>query len=47
MAEAFDWIDAPVLRVGTKDGIAPQAHNLEAAFLPDVDDILAAARNIL
>ena len=45
--EAFDYLDAPVKRVGAKNGIAPQSHILEAAFLPNVDDILAAANSIL
>ena len=45
--EAFDDLDAPVVRVGAANGIAPQSHVLEAAFLPDADDILAAARSIL
>jgi 2-oxoisovalerate dehydrogenase E1 component len=47
MAEAFDALDAPVLRVGARDGIAPQSHVLEKAFLPGADDILAACRQIL
>jgi 2-oxoisovalerate dehydrogenase E1 component len=44
---AFDYLDAPVKRVGAKNGIAPQSHILEAAFLPDAKDILAAANSIL
>ena len=44
---AFDYLDAPVKRVGAKNGIAPQSHILEAAFLPNADDILAAANAIL
>ena len=44
---AFDYLDAPVKRVGAKNGIAPQSHILEAAFLPNVNDILAAANEIL
>jgi 2-oxoisovalerate dehydrogenase E1 component len=44
---AFDYLDAPVKRVGAKNGIAPQSHILEAAFLPNVADILAAANAIL
>ncbi|MEK7676036.1 MAG: pyruvate dehydrogenase complex E1 component subunit beta, partial [Verrucomicrobiota bacterium] len=44
---AFDYLDAPVKRVGAKNGIAPQSHILEAAFLPNVNDILAAANAIL
>ncbi len=47
MEKAFDELDAPVLRVGAKDGIAPQSHILEAAFLPNAKDIVAAARRIL
>ncbi len=47
MEKAFDDLDAPVLRVGAKNGIAPQSHILEAAFLPNADDIVAAARRIL
>jgi pyruvate/2-oxoglutarate/acetoin dehydrogenase E1 component len=44
---AFDYLDGPVQRVGAKNGIAPQSHILEAAFLPSADDIVAAARSLL
>ena len=44
---AFDYLDAPVVRVGAKNGIAPQSHVLEQAFLPSVDDLIAAASSIL
>jgi len=44
---AFDYLDAPVKRVGAKNGIAPQSHILEAAFLPSVTDIVSAASAIL
>lgn len=47
MEKAFDELDAPVVRVGARNGIAPQSHILEAAFLPNVNDILAAAHRIL
>jgi pyruvate/2-oxoglutarate/acetoin dehydrogenase E1 component len=43
----FDYLDAPIMRVGAKDGIAPQAHVLEAVFLPNANDIFEAARAIL
>lgn len=43
----FDYLDAPVLRVGAKNGIAPQSHILEAAFLPTASDIVMTARAIL
>jgi 2-oxoisovalerate dehydrogenase E1 component len=44
---AFDYLDAPVKRVGAKNGIAPQSHILEAAFLKFVNDVIAAATAIL
>ena len=47
VAEAFDSLDAPVLRVGSKDGIAPQAYSLEDAFLPHDRDIVAAVKKLL
>ncbi|MEI6148849.1 MAG: dehydrogenase E1 component subunit alpha/beta [bacterium] len=47
MSAAFDYLDAPVLRVGAKDGIAPQSHVLEAVFLPTAKDIVATAKEIL
>jgi 2-oxoisovalerate dehydrogenase E1 component len=43
----FDYLDAPVKRVGAKNGIAPQSHILEAAFLPNVNDLVTAANQIL
>ncbi len=45
--EIFDYLDAPVVRVGARNGIAPQSHVLEAVFLPTAADILQAARRIL
>jgi 2-oxoisovalerate dehydrogenase E1 component len=45
--EAFDYLDAPVMRVGAKNGIAPQSHVLEAVFLPTAEDIVVAAKAIL
>ena len=47
MEQAFDYLDAPVARVGAKNGIAPQSHILEAAFLPDAEDIAEASRRTL
>jgi pyruvate/2-oxoglutarate/acetoin dehydrogenase E1 component len=45
--QAFDYLDAPVMRVGAKNGIAPQSHVLEAAFYPSVEDLFTAAKSIL
>ncbi len=47
MNEAFDYLDAPVVRVGAKNGIAPQSYILEEAFIPNANDMLAAAKSIL
>jgi len=44
---AFDWLDAPVKRVDSLDGIAPQSHILEAEFLPNANSIYAAAKEII
>ncbi len=46
-AEAFDYLDAPIMRVGAANGIAPQSHVLEQAFLPNAVDIANACRKIL
>jgi pyruvate dehydrogenase E1 component beta subunit len=44
MENAFDYLDAPVLRVAGKDVPMPYAANLEALALPQVADIIAAAK---
>ncbi len=44
MENAFDYLDAPVLRVAGKDVPMPYAANLEAMALPQVADIIAAAK---
>jgi pyruvate dehydrogenase E1 component beta subunit len=44
MEQAFDYLDAPVGRVGAKDVPLPYAANLEALALPQVEDIVAAAK---
>ncbi len=45
--KCFDYLDAPVLKVGAKNGIAPQAHTLEKVYLPSVEDIIVAAKRIM
>jgi len=45
--EAFDYLDAPVGRIGAANGISPQAEGLERAFLPNADDIFRAVEAIL
>jgi len=46
MTEAFDWLDAPVRRVTGKDVPLPYAANLEQLAVPQVEDIVMAAREI-
>ncbi len=43
--QAFDYLDAPVARVSGKDVPMPYAENLEQLALPQVNDIITAARN--
>ena len=45
--EAFDDLDAPVARVGARNGISPQAESLERAFLPNAADIVAAVNGLI
>jgi 2-oxoisovalerate dehydrogenase E1 component len=44
---AFAWLDAPVKRVAYPDRPVPYARNLEAALLPNVDDVVGAVRELL
>ena len=47
MAEAFDYLDAPVLRVTGKDVPMPYAANLEKLALPSVAEVVEAAKAVL
>ena len=47
MEEAFDYLDAPVLRVTGKDVPMPYAENLEKLALPTVEDILDIVKKII
>jgi len=44
MEEAFDSLEAPVMRVGGKDAPIPFAENLEKWVIPQITDIVAACR---
>jgi pyruvate dehydrogenase E1 component beta subunit len=46
MEQCFDWLDAPLKRVAGKDVPLPYAANLERLALPQVEDIVAAAREV-
>lgn len=43
---AFDYLDAPVLRVCAKDVPLPYAANLEKLAIPQADDIVEAAKKV-
>ncbi len=47
MDQAFDYLDAPVKRVGGKEVPMPYAKPLERAAMPSVDDIVNCARDVL
>jgi pyruvate dehydrogenase E1 component beta subunit len=47
MAQAFDYLDAPVMRVTGKDVPMPYAANLEKLALPTIDEVIAAAKSVL
>ena len=44
---AFDWLDAPPIRVTGKDVPMPYAANLEKLALPHVEEVVAAAKTVL
>jgi pyruvate dehydrogenase E1 component beta subunit len=46
MEKAFDWLDAPVIRITGKDVPMPYAANLEKLALPSVDEIVEAAKAV-
>jgi len=45
MEQAFDWLDAPVLRVHGADVPMPYAANLEKLAIPQVHQIISAVKN--
>ena len=44
--KAFDYLDAPVMRVAAKDVPLPYAENLEKMALPQVDDIITTVKKV-
>jgi pyruvate dehydrogenase E1 component beta subunit len=44
--EAFDYLDAPPIRISGKDVPMPYAANLEKMALPSVDDVVSAAKRV-
>ncbi len=45
--DAFGYLDAPVMRVASVDAPVPYAPPLEAAFLPSVEKVVAAAKKLV
>ncbi|KAB1073176.1 pyruvate dehydrogenase complex E1 component subunit beta [Methylobacterium planeticum] len=46
MVDAFDYLDAPVLRITGKDVPMPYAANLEKLALPNVAEVVEAAKSV-
>jgi len=44
--KAFEWLDAPILRVTAADAPVPYSPPLEDYFLPQVEDVVAAVRHL-
>lgn len=44
--EAFEWLDAPVIRIASIDSPVPFAPQLEDYFLPSLDEIVDACRKV-
>jgi 2-oxoisovalerate dehydrogenase E1 component beta subunit len=45
--EAFEWLDAPVIRVASIDAPVPFAPQLENYYLPSISEIIEAARKLV
>ena len=45
--EAFDYIDAPIIRVAQKEVPLPYNRRLEQLALPQVEDIISSVREVL
>jgi 2-oxoisovalerate dehydrogenase E1 component beta subunit len=45
--EAFEYLDAPILRIASQDAPVPYAPPLEAAFLPSVEKVVAGAKTLV
>ena len=46
MELAFDYLDAPVLRIGAPNSIPPTSHVLEKLFLPDAEKIIQSVKKM-
>lgn len=44
--EAFEWLDAPVIRIASIDSPVPFAPQMEDYYLPSLNEIINAARKL-
>ena len=44
--EAFEWLDAPVIRIASLDTPVPYSPPLEDYYLPQTKDVVDAARKL-
>lgn len=47
MEEAFDYLQAPIIRLGGRDSPVPFADSIEKGFWPEAHDIIGAIRRVL
>jgi pyruvate/2-oxoglutarate/acetoin dehydrogenase E1 component len=45
--QAFDWLDAPMVRVAAADVPVPRAESLEDEAIPNVGKIIAACKKVV
>jgi len=45
--EAFDWLDAPIVRITAQDTPVPFSPPLEEWFLPKASDVVREARRLM
>jgi pyruvate/2-oxoglutarate/acetoin dehydrogenase E1 component len=43
---AFDYLDAPVLRLGAPNGVPPTAQSLEKEFLPNAEKLIRVIKRL-
>ncbi len=44
--EAFDFLDSPIIKVNSADVPMPYSSELEKLYLPQVDDIVKAVKEV-
>jgi 2-oxoisovalerate dehydrogenase E1 component beta subunit len=45
--DAFEYLDAPIMRIASQDSPVPYAPALEAAFLPNVEKVVSGAKSLV